>query len=125
MIQMPNVIAKSSAPWRLSSPAVEESIGATKSWMRSLRRTSTIATATAAITAAVASAIHSTEPGADLAEHRVADDEEEHEDHARRRAARSATIVPSTVRREAAARGAISTTRTASPARAGRTLLTA
>ena len=62
MIQIPNVIATSSAPWALSSRAVEDSIGATKSWMRSLRRTSTIATATPATTAAVASTIHSTEP---------------------------------------------------------------
>jgi hypothetical protein len=29
MIQMPNVMATSSAPWRLSSRAVEDSIGAT------------------------------------------------------------------------------------------------
>ena len=57
MIQIPNVMAASSAPLRLSSRAVEESIGATKAWMRSLRRTSTIASTAAATTAAVIAAV--------------------------------------------------------------------
>ena len=61
MIHTPNVMATSSAPCRLTSRYVEDSIGATKSWMRWLRRTSTIATAPPASTTAVASTIHSTE----------------------------------------------------------------
>ena len=62
MIQMPNVIAISTAPCALASPAVEDSIGQTKSWTRWLRRTTTTATAAPTMTTVVASATHSIEP---------------------------------------------------------------
>ena len=123
--QIRSVMASSSSPWcARRSPSVADAIGASSPCSVSLRRTNHQPTPTAEQPTIASSAISSTEcpptspssPQPTIT--KIAS-------RTTTSSSRSASSVPTTERLDASARGAISTTRIASPARAGRMLLPA